>query len=92
VGTLGRLLVDGVKDVKLFGDEIRVKAQLHTIGGLSAHTDQNGLLAWYGAFKGRPRVALVHGEDDARKAFAAVLKDTFAVEAGIPGYAESLTV
>jgi len=92
VGTLGRLLVDGVKDVKLFGDEIRVKAQLHTIGGLSAHTDQNGLLAWYGAFKGRPRVALVHGEDDARKAFAAALKDTFAVEAKIPGYAESLTV
>lgn len=91
-GTLGRLLVDGVPEVKLFGEFIRVKAQRHTIGGLSAHADQAGLLDWYGAFTARPAIALVHGEDDARKACALALKTRFGIDARIPDYGESLSV
>lgn len=92
VGTLGRLLVDGIDSIKLFGDEIKIKAHRHTIGGLSAHTDQAGLLEWYGAFSLHPAIALVHGEDDARKACALALKMRFDVDASIPPYAETLTV
>lgn len=92
VGTLGRLLVDGVSEIKLFGELIKVKAQRHTIGGLSAHTDQAGLIAWYGSFEHHPRLGLVHGEDDARKALALALKTRFDIDASIPKYGETLEI
>ena len=76
-GTLGRRLVDGAARVKLFGEEIQVNAQRHTVGGLSAHTDQPGLLDWYAQIENRPRTALVHGEDEARQALAVALKARF---------------
>jgi metallo-beta-lactamase family protein len=91
-GTLGRMLVDGVSEVKLFGELVKVNAQRHTIGGLSAHTDQTGLLDWYGAYANRPQVALVHGEDDARKALASALHDRFGVKALVPKYGQSFEV
>lgn len=69
-GTLGRRLVDGAKWVRIHGSDHRVNAQVHTIGGLSAHADQRGLLAWYAHFEGAPPVALVHGEDRAREALS----------------------
>ena len=43
-GTLGRKLIDGARNIRLWGEKIRVKAKIHTIGGLSAHTDQQGLI------------------------------------------------
>ena len=62
-GTLGRRLVDGARTVRLFGDEVPVKARIHTIGGLSAHADQAGLFRWLGAFPRPPaQTFLVHGE------------------------------
>ncbi|HSX61328.1 MAG TPA: MBL fold metallo-hydrolase, partial [Tahibacter sp.] len=86
-GTLGRLLVDGVKKVKLFGDWIAVNAHRHTVGGLSAHADQAGLLDWYGTIRGHAPVYLVHGEDAAREALADKLRDRFRarVELSRPG-------
>ncbi len=69
-GTLGRRLVDGAETIKIFGDEYRVRCQLHTIGGLSAHGDQADLMTWYGAFPNRPPVYLVHGEPAAQQALA----------------------
>lgn len=69
-GTLGRRLVDDAKWVRIHGRDYRVNAQRHTVGGLSAHTDQQGLLAWYGGFQPSPPVVLVHGEDTAREALA----------------------
>jgi metallo-beta-lactamase family protein len=63
-GSLGRQLVDGRQFVRIQGEAIKVNAQIHTIGGLSAHGDQNDLLHWYGAFANRPRVFLVHGESE----------------------------
>jgi metallo-beta-lactamase family protein len=77
VGTLGRRLVDGAPQVKIFGEEIAVKAQRHTVGGLSAHADQPGLLDWYGRIGNRPPVVLVHGEDDAREPLAGVLRTRY---------------
>ena len=76
-GTLGRLLVNGVPQVRLSGSDITVRARIHTVGGLSAHADQQALLEWYGASPNHPPVALAHGENPAREALAAVLKQRF---------------
>jgi metallo-beta-lactamase family protein len=86
-GTLGRRLINGAKTVRMFGDDYQVNAQCHTIGGLSAHADQDGLLEWYGGIAQHPPVALVHGEDDAREPLAGMLKKRFGtdVELARPG-------
>jgi metallo-beta-lactamase family protein len=85
-GTLGRRLVDGAPHVKMLGEEIQVNAQRHTVGGLSAHADQPGLLDWYSGFANKPPVVLVHGEDDAREALAGKLRERgTAVELARPG-------
>ncbi len=73
-GTLGRRLVDGVDTVRLYGDEYRVRIQLHTIGGLSAHGDQADLVEWYRAFDNRPPLYLVHGEREAQEILAEKLR------------------
>jgi len=79
-GTLGRRLVDGARWVRIHGKDYRVNAQRHTIGGLSAHADQHGLLEWYGQFAGAPPVALVHGEDKAREALAGEIHERYGRE------------
>ncbi len=80
-GTLGRQLVDGAETVHIFGEEIKVNARRHTIGGLSAHADQAGLLEWYGHFEKHPPVYLVHGEDPAREKLAELLLRQFGAKA-----------
>jgi metallo-beta-lactamase family protein len=67
-GTLGRRLVDGARNIRLWGETIRVGAAIHTVGGLSAHADQAGLFEWYAGFRDRPPVFLVHGETAAQEA------------------------
>jgi len=74
-GTLGRQLVDRLPEVRIHGERIRVAAQVHTLGGLSAHGDQTQLLRWYDSFKGRPPVFLVHGEVPAAEALAVKLRE-----------------
>lgn len=74
-GTLGRALVDGAKEISLWGERMRVAAQIHTIGGLSAHAGQQGLMDWYRAVPNRPPVALVHGEPEAMETLAGRLRD-----------------
>lgn len=70
-GTLGRRLVDGAQSVRLFGEEVPVRASVHTIGGLSAHADQAALLGWLGAFQPPPkRTWVVHGEAGTAAVFA----------------------
>jgi metallo-beta-lactamase family protein len=68
-GTLGRLMVDRVETVRIHGETIRVAAKVHTLGGLSAHGDQDDLWNWYRSFAARPPLYLVHGEVDAATAF-----------------------
>lgn len=79
-GTLGRLLVNRVPHVRLFGHEIDVRAQIHTVGGLSAHADQQALLDWYGTGPSHPPVVLVHGEDPARETLAGELRRRYHCE------------
>jgi metallo-beta-lactamase family protein len=74
IGTLGRRIVDGAETVKLWGDSFRVRIQLHTVGGLSAHGDQADLITWYRGFENAPPVYLVHGEQKAQKALAEKLR------------------
>ena len=83
-GTLGRRLVDGAPRIRLWQETIQVNARIHTVGGLSAHADQAGLLDWYGNFAARPPVYLVHGEEKARLALADQLRKRFGVEARRP--------
>ncbi|MEZ5500987.1 MAG: MBL fold metallo-hydrolase [Steroidobacteraceae bacterium] len=68
-GTLGRRLVDGDEEVRIHGQSVPVAATVHTLGGLSAHGDQEDLLRWYGSFANRPPVYLVHGDPEAAQAF-----------------------
>jgi metallo-beta-lactamase family protein len=74
-GTLGRALVDREPFVRIHGLQVRVEAQVHTLGGLSAHGDREDLLRWYGSFAQRPPVWLVHGEPDAAHALREALVD-----------------
>ncbi|WP_018233599.1 MBL fold metallo-hydrolase RNA specificity domain-containing protein [Thioalkalivibrio thiocyanodenitrificans] len=84
-GTLGRRLVDGADKVKLLGSEVAVKAEIHTLGGFSAHAGQTQLLAWAAGFRDRPAFHLVHGEPEAQQALAGALKQRHDIEANIPG-------
>jgi metallo-beta-lactamase family protein len=68
--TLARQIIDGAPNVRLFGDEMPVKARSYTIGGFSAHADQAELLAWHGK-TGAGLTILVHGEEQAMRGFAA---------------------
>lgn len=74
-GTLGRQLVDRAPEVFIHGRRIRVAAQVHTVGGLSAHGDQEDLLRWYDSFSPRPPVYLVHGEVTAAEALAVKIRE-----------------
>jgi metallo-beta-lactamase family protein len=91
-GTLGRALVDGAKQIRLWGEEIKVHAQIHTIGGLSAHADQAGLLDWYRQFESQPPVALVHGEPEAMDALARRLREDLGVKVMVPEFRRKLNL
>lgn len=80
-GSTGRKLVDGEPFIKLWGQRHKVAAQVHTVGGLSAHADQQGMMDWYASFKDRPPVMLVHGEKKAQKALAKRLRNELGAQA-----------
>ena len=80
-GTLGRSLVEGVKMVTLFGEEIQVNAEIHNLEGFSGHADQNGLFAWLAHFEQRPKqIFLVHGEEESKKDFAKLVNEKLSYE------------
>ncbi len=75
-GTLGRSLLDGAKRVKLFSEDIDVKASVKNLAGISGHADMNGLLSWVGALKNKPeKVFIVHGDDKVCEAFAKTVQE-----------------
>jgi metallo-beta-lactamase family protein len=88
-GTLARLIVDGAKHIRLYGEEIQVRASIHTIGGFSAHADQAELLAWHNKTGKPQRTFLVHGEEDTMQIFADKLHDTTVI---IPELHETYTL
>ncbi len=70
-GTLGRIIYDGAKEVKIYGETIEVRAEIALLAGVSGHADQQGLMDWLGAFEQKPRkVFLNHGEDASCEALA----------------------
>lgn len=84
-GTLGRILLDGVKEVKLFGETITVKAEIDFIPGVSSHADKNQLLDWISGFKRKPQLIFVnHGDEEACKAFVKTLNEEYAYKAYAP--------
>ncbi len=92
-GGTGRALVDGAERVKVLGKDIAVKAKIHTLGGLSAHADQNQLLTWAGHFsKPRPELYLVHGELDKILVLQKEFHKRFDWHANIPTAGDVVTI
>lgn len=84
-GTLGRSILDGAKEVKLFGEPIRVCAEICQLGGASSHADKEGLLAWIRSFDPKPeRVYVVHGEDNVCDVFRDTLQTDYGIDAVAP--------
>lgn len=84
IGTLGRHLIEGAEEVKLFGEPIQVRAKITQLAGLSGHADKEGLIEWLEAFEEKPKkVFVVHGEDSVCLSFAECLK----IEHGQRAYA-----
>jgi metallo-beta-lactamase family protein len=92
-GTLGRRLVDGAKQIQVFGERIAVRAKVHTMGGFSAHAGQDDLLAWFAALAPcHPRVILTHGEANNQHALAEKIRETYQLTATIPKIGETITL
>jgi metallo-beta-lactamase family protein len=92
-GSLGRRLVDGEKLVSIHGEKIAVKAQVHTLGGFSAHAGQTDLLSWFSAIApSKPRVVLTHGEDEPRQILAQKIQQRFKLKSVLPRLGETITL
>jgi len=89
-GTTGRQIVDGAKHVTIFRERVAVRAKVFTIGGFSAHADQNDLLEWIGNFESEPGVFVVHGEISASQALADKIVETYGLSVRIPKWKERL--
>jgi len=91
MGTTGRNIVEGAKSVRIFGENVSVKARVYTIGGFSAHADQKDLLEWVGNFiESRPRVFVVHGEPATSEVLADKIRKDFNMEVHVPSWRERL--
>lgn len=85
LGTLGRALLEGANEVKLFGEPISVRAKIMTLPGLSGHADKDGLIEWVSAFKKKPeKVFVVHGDDMCVEVFAEYLNRAMGISAYAP--------
>ncbi len=91
VGTLGRLLVDGAKSVRIFGEDVAVRARIWTVGGFSSHADQPGLVDWLRRASPR-KVFLVHGEPIALEEFRGALRRELPIEAHVAAWRETVSV
>ena len=89
-GSLGRRLVNGESSVRIYGRDIPVRATVHTVGGLSAHGDQDDMARWYENMQNRPPVYLVHGEVESQEAFKKFLVSRTGAEVHLPKPGDSL--
>jgi len=88
-GTIGRRIVDGAKTVRLFGEEIAVKAHIHTLGGFSAHADQKGLLEWLSHFNNpQLEVFVNHGEEKVSMELGQLIRRDLHLTTAIPQWRE----
>ena len=85
VGTTGRAIVEGAKEIKLFGEPIQVSAEIAQLPGTSGHADREGLVKWINSFEKKPqKVFIVHGEDSVCDSFAALLHDAYGYDTLAP--------
>lgn len=92
-GSVGRLLVEGAKEVKIFGQTVRVKAEIKNLQGFSAHGDRDDLLRWLEPMaKNNPRVFLTHGESNAINELAYTIEKKFGLNCEIPKYGEAIEI
>ena len=92
-GSLGRKLVDGAKSVKMLGEDVPVRASIHTMGGFSAHAGQNDLLDWFSVVApSRPRTIITHGEDRARNVFSELISSRFGLNTERPALGDVIEI
>lgn len=92
-GTLGRIIQDGAKNIRLFGENCEVKARIAKLDGFSAHADRDELIEWLGGIKKDPRKAIInHGEEEAALAFADTLRKVRGWEVVVPEYEETISL
>jgi metallo-beta-lactamase family protein len=92
-GTRGRQLEDGARSVRIFGEDVPVRARVETIHGLSAHADADGLLRWLRTATRPPRrVFVVHGEPRAARALASRIDTELGWTASVPADGESIAL
>jgi metallo-beta-lactamase family protein len=90
-GSIGRRLVEKAPKISIFGDEKIVRAQVHTLGGFSAHAGQDDLLNWFSYLApSNPKVVITHGEDGPRQALADCLKKQFKIDSTLPKIGETI--
>jgi metallo-beta-lactamase family protein len=93
VGTLGRVIVDGATEVRIFGEKYPVRARIEQIQGFSSHADKNELMRWLSTIKNTPRkVFIIHGEKESSQAFARLVSETHPWDVAIPGYRDEVVI
>lgn len=91
-GTIGREIVDGAEWINLYGEDIIVKASIHTINGFSAHADRSKMIAWISKIKNLKNVFIVHGEKEAQESFAQEIQTQLNLKTHIVKHAEEITL
>ena len=92
-GTLGRKIVDGAKQVKVYGEDIAVNAKIYTLGGFSGHADRDGLIDWISNIKNPDlKVFVIHGEEETSLSFADTIREKLGLFTYIPKWGEILDV
>ncbi len=91
-GTTGRKIVDGAKRIKIFRENVAVRAKVFTIGGFSAHADQKDLLEWVAHFESNPSIFLIHGEPTASEALSQKIREQFGLKVHVPRWKDRLVL
>ena len=92
-GTLGRILLDGVKNVKILGEDIKVGAEIYSLEGFSAHADQSMLLDWISKFKTKPKkIFIVHGEEEQANALSKLIERLYKIKTVIPNLGDKFKI
>jgi len=90
-GSIGRQLVDKVPKLSLFGEVKKVKANIHTLNGFSAHAGQTDLLKWFASVApSKPKVVITHGEDGPRKKLAELIKKQYKLNSVLPNIGDTI--
>ena len=91
-GTLGRQIVEGAEWINLYGEDIIVKASIHTINGFSAHADQKAMIKWISKIKKLKKIFLIHGEVESQETFKEAIKEKIGIDSHIVKYEEKILI